>query len=529
MKALRSLFPNTSKGNPLVVLGLVICLLVGAYHTANLILEDDIAGLAYIGLACLVGVFVIAMLNSWRTGLYLFLGWLLFEDLARKYLGNNMAVYFGKDLLVFVVFLSFFLAWRRREVPGFRPPFGAPLLLLVWFGFLQVFNPASPHLVYGVLGMKLFFYYMPLMFVGYALLDSELELRKFFFANLGVIALIASLGIVQSIVGPQFLNPGQMQEDIRELSNLYRVAPISGAIVYRPTSVFVSTGRYADLLDIGWLLVLGFSGYMLLRHRKGRWFVFLSLTITAAGAVLCASRGVFAWALINVVVTTVAFLWGAPWREGETIRVLRGMQRVALGIGLAVVLLLSTFPDALLGRLAVYSETLSPDSSQSELMHRSRDYPIRNFLAAFEYDRWPYGYGIGTTALGTQYVARIFHTRPPVSGVESGFGSLIIEMGIVGLILWLIMSTAVVFSAWKVVRELRGSPWFPIGFVIFWYAFLLLFPFTFGGIQPYEDFVLNAYLWLLLGILFRLPSLKASAEFAAAASAGAQPQRRWAV
>jgi hypothetical protein len=30
----------------------------------------------------------------------------------------------------------------------------------------------------------------------------------------------------------------------------------------------------------------------------------------------------------------------------------------------------------------------------------------------------------------------------------------------------------------------------------------------------YEDFVINAYFWTLLGILFRLPTLPLSAQFA---------------
>jgi hypothetical protein len=72
-------------------------------------------------------------------------------------------------------------------------------------------------------------------------------------------------------------------------------------------------------------------------------------------------------------------------------------------------------------------------------------------------------------------------------------------------------------SAWRVVRQLKGTPWFPLAFMIFWYAGLLLIPITFNGIQAYEDFVLNAYFWLLLGILFRLPTLAVSAQFAAAA------------
>src|SRR6202035_645415 len=108
--------------------------------------------------------------------------------------------------------------------------------------------------------------------------------------------------------------------------------------------------------------------------------------------------------------------------------------------------------------------------------------------------------------------ARIFHVRPPVGGVESGFGCIVIEMGIVGLILWLIMSVAILVAAWNVVRKLKGSAWFPIAFMIFLYAFILLLPMTFVGLQAYQDFVLNAYLWLLLGVLFRLPTLAVPAQ-----------------
>jgi hypothetical protein len=207
-------------------------------------------------------------------------------------------------------------------------------------------------------------------------------------------------------------------------------------------------------------------------------------------------------------------------------RILRTVQRAVLGVVVGISLLFLFFPKALLSRVSFYTETLSPSSAVSQLQDRSWDYPVRNFLGAFSYERWPYGYGIGTTSLGTQYVARFFHAKPPVSGVESGFGTLVVEMGIGGLILWLLMSFAVIFSAWRVVKRLRGSPWFPLAFMIFWYAGLLLIAMTFVGIQPYEDFVLNAYLWLLLGILFRLPTIAASQQFAAT-QPNLQMQRPW--
>jgi len=359
----------------------------------------------------------------------------------------------------------------------------------------------------------------------YALIDSEVELRRFFMISLGLMLVITALGIIQSVLGPSFLNPAIPADDIRELSQTYRIAPISGVIVYRPTSVFVSAGRFSDMLIVAWMMVFGFGGYVLLRNQQGKTktFAFLALALTAAGCVLCASRGVFMWTLGSSVVGGAALLWGAPWREGQVARVLRTLQRAGLGVALAMVVLLLTSPHALMDRLAVYSETLDPTSPASELMNRTRTYPIGQLKASFNSPRWEYGYGIGTISLGNQYVSRIFHVEPPSMSVESGFGSLVIEMGIGGLILWLIMSLAVVISSWKIVKKLKGTPAFPLAFMIFWYAFLLLLPLTFLGLQPYQDFVMNAYLWLLLGVLFRLPTLGLTAKVTQAVTAGGTP------
>jgi hypothetical protein len=511
---------------PLLLFFILVVGAYAAYKFAQYVINDDIMGLAYVG-ACILGsAIVVAILNNWRNGVYFFLSWLLFEDFVRKFLGNNMAIFFAKDFLVLVVYISFFAAYRRKEVTIFRPPFLIPLLIFIWFGVIQIFNPASTHIMYGLMGMKIYFYYVPLMFVGYALLNSEAELRRFFKINLVLVLIIVSLGIAQSIVGPSFLNPAVQAEDLRLLSGMYRVSPVTGLIAYRPTSVFVSAGRYADFLMVAWILVLGFSAYLLLRHRKGRALAFIVVPLTAAGAFLTASRGSFMWGIINALATSIAFIWGAPWRQGEVLRVLHSVQRIAIGIGLGIVLLFYAYPEALLSRLAIYEETLMPNSPTSQLAHRGWTYPVDNFLGAFNVERWPYGYGIGTASLGVQYVSRIFNAKPVGVSVESGYGTLVLEMGILGLILWLVMSVAILFSAWKVVMKLKGSPWFPLGFVIFWYSFFLLFPATYGGIQSYEDFLLNAYLWLLLGLLFRLPSLALSEQFAVNAPT-TRPSRRW--
>ena len=498
--------------NPLVAFGLFVVVIFAAYKAAGAILADDINSLTYAALLLVGGAVVVTILNDWRKGLYFLVAWILFEDFVRKYLGNNMAIYFAKDALAIILYLSFFRARRAKRVERFHVSFHIPLLLFFWFGLLQMFNPASTSIFYGILGMKIYFLYVPLIYVGYALLESEEDLRRFFSFICALILIVAALGLAQSIIGPTFLNPATLQEDIRLLGSLYRASPISGQIAYRPTSVFVSSGRFQDFLLVAWLICLGFSGYLLLRSRRGRTLAFATVGVVAAASMMSASRGVFMWNAGTTLVIVAGFLWGAPWRQREVIRVLRAIQRTALLIGIGLILLLTLFPEEFGSRIAIYSETLMPNSPASELVHRTRTYPLLQLEYAFDHPRWPYGYGIGTRTLGGQYVVRIMHAAPMNVGVESGYGNLLVELGIVGLILWIVLGFSIAISAWKIVRKLRGTPWFPLAFAIWLYAILLFFPMMYTGISPYQDFVLNASLWLLLGILYRLRMFPKAAQ-----------------
>ena len=270
---------------------------------------------------------------------------------------------------------------------------------------------------------------------------------------------------------------------------------------------------------VAWMITLGFGGYLLLRTRRGRTLAFTTVGVVAAASLMSASRGVFMWNAGTTLVIVAGFLWGAPWRQREVIRVLRAVQRTALLIGIGLILLLTIFPEELGSRLAIYSETLMPNSSASELVQRTQTYPLKQLEYAFSYERWPYGYGIGTCSLGRQYVIRIMGAAPMNVGVESGYGNLLLELGIVGLVLWVILGLVIAISAWKVVKELRGTPWYPLAFAIWFYALLLFFPMMYTGASPYQDFILNAYLWLLLGILYRLLAFQKAFQLAKAQAA----------
>jgi hypothetical protein len=72
--------------------------------------------------------------------------------------GNNLAMFFAKDVLLVLVYISFYAAGKNgKEKAIFRPPFLVPLLIFVWFAAGQVFNLASTSLFFGFLGMKFYF------------------------------------------------------------------------------------------------------------------------------------------------------------------------------------------------------------------------------------------------------------------------------------------------------------------------------------------------------------------------------------
>src|SRR5579864_7640414 len=73
--------------------------ILAAWQVAQWISAGQTKMLMYAGMGFVFCVIALTILRSWRTGFYFFITWLLFEDLARKYLGNNMVIYFAKDVL----------------------------------------------------------------------------------------------------------------------------------------------------------------------------------------------------------------------------------------------------------------------------------------------------------------------------------------------------------------------------------------------------------------------------------------------
>ena len=512
------------RNQALISVGLFILALWAAWEAAGEVISGDTRAMEFAVLGFAACAIAVTILRSWRTGFYFFLVWMLFEDLARKFMANNTALFFGKDILLLFVYISLFNDVRHGRAKAFRPPFLFFLSLFFWLGVLQVFNQNSPSVLYGLLGVKTYFYYIPLMFVGYALVQTDEDLEKFLVVNVGLAGVIGALGVAQGILGNSFLNPAKLSPELQDLGDLSKASPLTGQVFNLPDSVFVSSGRFAAYLSVVFILAVGTAGYLILHTKRYRKLTFVTIGVLGVATLLSGSRTALVCVASSTLVLAAGFLWGAPWRWKQAHRLVKVIRRsfIVGALGLAAIFLI--FPGEAGSRLAFYTETLSPESSTYAGTSRAWDYPIINLEDALRNSNWIIGNGIGTDSLGAQYVSRVIGSHPLLFGVEEGYGTMIAEMGILAPFLWLLWTAALVYYLWKIVRKLRETRLFPIGFACFWYAVMLLYPLTYITMAHYQNYVTNVYLWLCVGIIFALPGIAARPAAAAATRVALVPE-----
>src|ERR1700722_5493347 len=223
-----------------------LCLMM--WTVSEWIISGNMLYLVLSVVGCVGVLMTMIILRDWRNGLFIFLCWLVLEDMIRKYLGNNLIIFFAKDVIIGITFLSMFIARRKNQLLVFKPPFMIWLAIFLWLGVAQVFNPHSPSVFFGLLGMKTYFYYVPVMYAGYALLRREADLYKVLILNMWIAIVVAGLGVLQSFGFGGFLKPEGMAPELYELTHLSREAPQSHLVAARATSVFASDGRFGLFL-----------------------------------------------------------------------------------------------------------------------------------------------------------------------------------------------------------------------------------------------------------------------------------------
>lgn len=205
------------------------------------------------------------ILRQWRWGITAFFLWIVAEDLIRKYMGNQIVLYGAKDLLIVLTYASFLL-WRRTSPSAreWKNPLEVPLLVFLAIAAVNCFNAGIDHPAIPLIGLRMSLLYVPLLYLGYVYFDSDARVRRFIMLSLGAGAVVAFLGLLQSLMGLGFLNPRGFVPGLR--LELIRVTPESQLMIPRPNSVFADAGRFSQYLFVLFYLGMGAIGYW---HHQG--------------------------------------------------------------------------------------------------------------------------------------------------------------------------------------------------------------------------------------------------------------------
>lgn len=444
---------------------------------------DPIVSLPTAALLMLAGGVVAAVLSLrvWWLGTALFFVWMPFEDLLRKFQGNDLRIYAIKDFLLVLALLAALPklqgAWRKPLGNAWLPTVLVLLVAAAWSIRTAVESPLIP-----LNAFHLRFLYLLLLPIG-VVVGRDRDLLK---RTLGLLCLIAiitcSVGIIQDIVDIDFLNPRNTDP---LLENLTITKTITGIVrVVRPPGTFVDAGRFGTYTTVA--IVLGACLLQLAGTLAYRRLSYATILVGLWATFISGGRAAFVFGVV-IVAFTLVFTGDttARRRRQALAALLAGGLTMAIVVGGAVG---GGAPEA----ATYYGETLG-FGRNSEIAKRG-DYYVSEFLAGLRAGGVS-GRGTGDQAIGQQY----FGEREYVA--ESGFGSIAVEWGVGGLILWIVWTAAWIRRAVEASKR-QDAPSGPVTRVILVYVVLTLTLGTAFGIQYFENYVTNIYLWFLSGVAF---------------------------
>ena len=300
------------------------------------------------------------------------------------------------------------------------------------------------------------------MYVGYALIRTDEDLRKFLVVNL-VLAGRDFVDCDHSGDRGPFLS--QSHESRAGTSRTGRAG--SFLADYQPDAL-AAHRRIREFGAIGVVLGDGHHPdarrrwiFAALHRKRPTNLVFVVLTLLVGGTLFSGSRGAVAYGCITALVLSAGFLWGAPWRWRQAHRLVKAIRTTAIALCLGLALIFLLFPSEIAPRIAFYMETLNPNSSAYEVSSRAWDYPIKQSCSA------PSTIRIGWSATASVPPPSAGNTSPnssvparSTSGWKKDTACMIIEMGILAPFLWIIWSGALVYSSWGVVRAIAPDALF---------------------------------------------------------------------
>lgn len=446
-------------------------------------------------------VLVITMFtfSNWRAGVKIAFVMVLFEGAIRKWLipSAQELAYFAKDMFLIGAYFRFFFspdmdirAWRLKV------PAGLILLCCALLSF-SALNPNIGSILLGLYGIKIYVFYIPLIFMVPYLFKSREDLMNHLFWYAMLATPICLLGVAQ------FAAPGYSALNVMATGDQGITMGWSDASI-RVTGTFSFITGHTTFVCVFFALHLAL---LLNKMPKWRWVLLASnLPLIVANAFMSGSRSsIFALVLIGVAFLAASSL-SKLGTGGNGFLMLGGVASVA------VVIVLLFFGHA---REQWMMRWRSSDAEvQYRLIHMTTG-SISEGIKAGGF----FGLGIGMTHPAVERLRNVLQLQRPKTYApvfDTEVGQVVVELGIIGWGAWYVMRIALVIQAWTAFNRSRHDELKPV----------LLACFLVEGIHMYFSVVLNHtanFLFFACSGITLIPTLHPAIKRAVAAGGQALP------
>ncbi|WP_414551178.1 hormogonium polysaccharide biosynthesis protein HpsL [Anabaena sp. CCY 0017] len=441
-----------------------------------------------------------------RAGLFAFLIYMPFGGTITYYIGNSPVLQLAKDAFYVPALIAFWQTCRKQGLPLIVPKaiktpllilFCCCLLTLIFINGGQHLNPPTVGLLQnapnenpigmGILGLKVFLGYLPLIGCAYYLIRDKKDFLFLSRLQVSLILICCGLGILQYVLLLTGVCEGTRNASGDDLfkASLDARCYFGGSLLYSPSQgVIRLPGTFVAPWQWAWFLIsstfFGFATGFADPSVIWRLLGLGSLATVFINAVVSGQR--IALALVPVCFILLLILTGQ-------IRNLKRFVPMAIGLALILGIAMASYPE-------VVQERIDSFTSRAEASP-----PEEFILQQFE-ENWknvasPIGSGLGRATNSARALGR-------TKLVETYYPKVLWEVGIVGVLGFLALVTTLTITAFKTYRSIK-DPNLRIYAASMWVFILVISYNTYY--YPLDVDPVAVYYWFAAGVLFKLAVL----------------------
>lgn len=414
--------------------------------------------------------------------------------------GDNPVLQLAKDAFYVPAVIALYQTCKAKSLPFILPAnLKTPLMLLLGYCLLVLFfvnglqqfatKTERPFLM-GILGLKVFLGYIPLISCAYYLLKTK---RDFYFLMRVITSLVViccSLGFLQYM----FLKTGRCEGTVGTGSALFKASIesrclVGGSLLYSPEQgVIRLPGTFVAPWQWGWYLIASaFTSFATaFCDRKWIWRIIgmVAMALTLSMAVLSGQR----IALIIVPIAMIALLFVT----GQVVNLKRFLP-IAIVLGFAIVGAMAAFPD-------IVKERVDSFSSRWEAA------PPTDFIAGqFEF----VGDAVGILGRGLGRATNSARAFGETKLIETYYPKVLYELGPIGVLLLLAVVTTLTIATFKAYRKVKDKNLRGAGAAL--WVFVLFISYN-TYYYPLDVDPVAVYYWFMAGVILKLPELDKEIE-----------------